>query len=189
VVDARAEASGEEAWRTAPVVLEVYSDFQCPVCGRFVREQLPRVIDDFVIPGIIRVVDHPIAIVGQGTPNESIDSAVGAVCAARQERYWDYHGLLMWNQHGENRGAFGPGTLAGMADEIGLSRTAWDACANDPAVSAGVRDQTARAAAAGISQTPTFVLNGRRIVGLYPYAELAAAIRSAAGAISSSPAD
>src|SRR5688572_8719516 len=104
----------------APVVLEVYEDYQCPVCGRFATSYLPRLIADYVADGRLRIVDRPIAILGTGSPDESVEAAVGAVCAARQNRYWAYHDLLMANQDGENEGAFRSEILEQIADEPAL---------------------------------------------------------------------
>lgn len=171
------EALGSDS---APVVLEVYSDFQCPVCGRFAREYLPSLVRDFVEPGQLRIVDHAIDILGRGDPNESLDAATGAICAGEQDRYWDYHAWLFWNQRGENRGAFARDRLYGIAERIGLDLPAWEACFTGGAAADEVRAQTAAAAAAGITSTPTFVIDGEAIVGLpRTYEELAAKIRAA----------
>jgi protein-disulfide isomerase len=165
----------------APVTLEVVSDYQCPVCGRFAREYLARLVTEFVAPGTLRIVERPIAFLGIGDPDESLDAAVGVTCAGRQDRYWEYHDYLMWNQDGENEGAYVPERLAAMADAVGVDRAAWDACVADPTVAAGIRSATSQAAAAGINSTPTFLVNGQVIVGLVPYDQLAAQIRAAAG--------
>jgi protein-disulfide isomerase len=165
----------------APVTLEVVGDYQCPVCGRFAREYLPRLVADFAVPGTLRIVDRPIAFLGTGSPDESLGAAVGASCAARQGRYWAFHDYLMWNQEGENLGAFAPARLAAMADAAGLDRTSWDACMDEPGVAAAVREATAQSFAAGINSTPTFLVNGHVITGLVPYEQLADAIRAVAG--------
>jgi protein-disulfide isomerase len=165
----------------APVTLEVVGDYQCPVCGRFAREYLPRLVAEFAVPGTLRIVDRPIAFLGTDEPDESLDAAVGAACAARQDRYWDFHDYLMWNQEGENRGAFAPARLAAMADAAGLETASWESCTAEGGVAASIRAATADAFAAGIDSTPTFVLNGQVITGLVPYEQLAGAIRALAG--------
>jgi protein-disulfide isomerase len=164
----------------SPVVLEVYSDFQCPVCGRFAREYLPVLIRDFVEPGQLRIVDRGIDILGRGDPNESLDAGAAAVCAGQQNRYWDYHNWLFWNQRGENRGAFARDRLTTIAESIGLDVPAWQACFSGGGAAQEVQAQTAAATAAGITSTPTFVINGERTVGLpRTYEELATKIRAA----------
>ena len=35
----------------APVLIEVFSDFQCPACKRFHDEDLPLIVKDYVAPG------------------------------------------------------------------------------------------------------------------------------------------
>ena len=163
----------------APVLVEVYGDFQCPVCARFAREYLGRLVAEFVVPGDVRLVDRSIAFLGRGDPDESEQAAIGAACAGAQGAYWPFHDLLLWNQAGENRGAFAPARLAAMADKLGLDRAAWDACVADPAQLDEIRRATADAATAGIDSTPTIIVDGQRIVGMpRTYDELAAIIRA-----------
>lgn len=204
VVTSRPAATGDTSWVTpavslsptvpkdgttlgspaAPVTLDVYSDFQCPVCGKFAREYLPQLVRDFVTPGTLRIVDHPVEILGAGTPNESLQAAIGATCAGREGHYWDYHDALMWNQNGENLGAFSQPRLLALASQLGLDRTAFDACFSDPAVTTEVVQATT---ASGVNQTPTFVIGGQRIVGLISYADLATKIRAGAAQSPAAP--
>jgi protein-disulfide isomerase len=162
----------------APVVLEVYSDYQCPVCGRFSREYLPRLISTFVTAGDLRIEERAIAFLGTTTPDESLDAAAAAACAAPSNRYWEFHDYLMWNQDGENEGAFRRERLSVMADRVGLDAATFSACLDDAATRDPIRQLTADAAAAGITSTPTFVIDGEPIVGLVAYDELAARIQA-----------
>jgi protein-disulfide isomerase len=166
---------------SAPVVLEVWSDYQCPVCGRFAREYLPRLVRDFVAQGRLRIVEQSIDILGRGDPSESTLAAVAADCAGRQDRHWAYHDWLFANQAGENRGAFARDRLVGIGDRLGLDTASFETCLDSPEAAAAVRDRTQPALAAGIRSTPTFVVNGQRIVGLVPYAELAGVIADLGG--------
>lgn len=172
---------GEFAGRPdAPVLVEVYGDYQCPVCARFAREYLGRLVADFVMPGDISLVDRSIAFLGTGDPDESEQAAIGAACAGEQGAYWTFHDLLLWNQRGENQGAFAAERLAAMADAAALDRAAWDACVADPERVNDIRRATADAAAIGITSTPTIVIDGQRIVGMSrTYDELASAVRAA----------
>lgn len=144
----------------APVVLEVYSDFQCPYCARFVREQFPNLKTEFVDSGILRIESHDIAILGVGAGDESVELATAARCAAAQGKYWQYHDFIFWNQGAENQGDHDPAYLAAIANRVGVDRTVWDACMADDAVRTTVQKDTAAAHGRGISTTPTLVLNG-----------------------------
>lgn len=168
---------------TAPVVIELYSDFQCPACELFVTTQLKRLTDEFVRPGIARIEARDIAFLGQGTSDESLELAVGAACAAEQGRYWQFHDLVFWNQGRENRGDHDAAFIGRVADQAMLERGAFDACLTRDDLRAEVRSATNAAVAAGLSSTPTLVVNGRSIVGVPDYAVLAAAIREAAGGV------
>jgi protein-disulfide isomerase len=41
---------------TAPIVVEVFSDFQCPACKRLHDEELPLLMRDYVMPGKVYLV-------------------------------------------------------------------------------------------------------------------------------------
>ena len=175
----------------APVVLEVYSDFQCPVCARFVRDQFPTLKTQFVDTGILRIESRDIAFLGTGSPDESLELATGARCAAAQDRYWQFHDLVFWNQGGENRGDHDAAYLAAVANRAGVDRTAWDTCMADDTVRNSVRADTSKALGSGINATPTLVLNGGApAAGLPDAAALIARIQelAATAAPSGSPA-
>jgi protein-disulfide isomerase len=166
----------------APVVIELYADFQCPACKLFVTTQLHRLVDDFVTPGIARVEAKDIAFLGRGQPDESLELAAGAACAADQGRYWQFHDLAFWNQGRENKGDHGAAFIAGVADAAGVDRAAWDACFAGIDVRAPIRSRTQAAMARGVSSTPTLIVNGQAVVGVPNYDQLSEMIRSMAAA-------
>jgi protein-disulfide isomerase len=146
----------------APVVLEVYGDYQCPWCGQFAREILPGLARTFVANGQLRIEDRSINLLSRHS-TESIDAATAATCAAPAGKYWEFHDYLMWNQSGEDLGAFSRERLFGVADRLDLDGATFAACYDDPAVRGQIHDRTAAAFAAGITSTPTFVLDGERV--------------------------
>ncbi|MEO5919139.1 MAG: thioredoxin domain-containing protein, partial [Candidatus Limnocylindrales bacterium] len=153
--------SGQSLGRAdAPVVLSVWSDFQCPVCGRFVRDQYANLKATFIDTGVLRIESHDIAILGSGDPDESLELAVGARCASEQGRYWQYHDLIFWNHGRENRGDYGPEFLAAVANRAGVDRSAWDSCVAADTVRDAVMAETVAAVREGINSTPTLSLNG-----------------------------
>jgi protein-disulfide isomerase len=169
----------------APVTLEIYGDFQCPVCGVLARSYLPQLVAEFVTTGKVKIAPRDLNFRGgTGGQDESTNSAIAASCAADQGKYWEFHDMLFWNQAGENQGAFSNDKLQAMANEIGLNRSTWDACRDQASRATTVAATTSQALAAGINSTPTLLLNGKvASVGLpRTYADLANLIRTALGA-------
>ncbi len=129
----------------APVTLDVWSDYQCPVCGQFAELVEPTLIRTYVANGTLRIVDHDAAFQGQRSSSsydESVESAAGARCAADQGLYWQFHNLLFANQVGENEGAFRDERLRAIATKAGLDVAAWDACRATGQQQAAVRAET-----------------------------------------------
>jgi protein-disulfide isomerase len=176
---------------TAPVLLEVYSDFQCPACGTFATETEPLLRETQVAAGTLRIVHKDAAFQGRrGDPSydESVEAAAAAHCAGEQGSFWEYHDWLFANQDGENDGAFRDERLKAIADAIGLDRTEWDACrATGEQQDAVIAATDEAVASAGVQVTPTLFLNGTKYEGAVPYTELAALISEAAAAASPAP--
>jgi protein-disulfide isomerase len=163
---------------TAPLQLVITSDFQCPICGRFTEQELPKLISDFVRPGLMHIAVHDVEFLDRNT-TESLDAATAASCAGEQGRYWEYHDWLFANQQGENEGAFSRGRLDAIADKVELDRTAFDACMAASTERGKIQANTSAALAAGIHATPTFVVNGGQpISGLPQYDSLSSYLRS-----------
>ncbi|MGZ8515489.1 MAG: thioredoxin domain-containing protein [Candidatus Limnocylindrales bacterium] len=174
----------------APVTLDVWSDYQCPVCGQFAELVEPTLIRTYVTSGTLRIVDHDAAFQGQRSSSsydESVESAAGARCAADQDLYWEFNNLLFANQIGENEGAFRDERLRAIATKAGLDVTAWDACRATGQQQAAVRAETADAVKLGVNATPTMRLNGQVVVGLHSASELGAMIEAAAKTAVPSP--
>jgi protein-disulfide isomerase len=167
---------------TAPVVMELYADFQCPACRTFVTKQLERLVSDFVLPGTLRIEARDIAFLGRGANDESLELAAGARCAAEQSRYWQFHDYVFWNQGRENRGDHNRAFIERMAGAAGLEPTAFAACLGRSDVRSAIRSQTNSAMGQGIQSTPTLIVNGARVVGVPAYADLADLIRRSAAA-------
>jgi protein-disulfide isomerase len=174
----------------APVTLDVWSDYQCPVCEQFAELVEPTLIRTYVQAGTLKIVDHDAAFQGQRSSSsydESVEAAAGARCAADQGLYWQFHNWLFANQVGENQGAFRDERLRAIATAAGLDVTKWDACRATGEQQAAVRSETAAAVKLGINATPTMHLGDQVIVGLRSAAQLGAMIEAAAGTALPSP--
>ena len=177
-------ASGRSLGKAdAPVTLQVWSDFQCPICGEFARNVEPTLITTYVTPGVLRIVQMDAAFQGQKSSasfDESVEAGAAARCAADQGRYWPYYTWLFANQNGENQGAFSDARLRAMATSAGLDVKAWDACRATGTQQAAVKAETQQALASGVNATPTMLLNDQKIVGLKSFPDLSGMIEAAA---------
>jgi protein-disulfide isomerase len=170
--------------KDAPVTLEVYEDFQCPVCARYSLTVEPQLVTKYVLPGTLRIVHHDIAILGNRTPNdESKIAAVGASCASDQNRYWDYSHWVYANQAGENSGGFAPERLTAIAQAAGVDVSGFPACLEDSARVVAVAQTTGDAGTRGINSTPTLAINGQLLQpGIPPVDQLGTLIEAVAAA-------
>lgn len=172
----------------APVTMDVYEDFQCPICGQYSLSIEPVLVNSYVQTGVLRIVHHDIAILGRGgADDESKLAATGAACANDQGKYWDYAHWIYDNQDGENAGGFRRDRLTAIAEAAGVDTTNFGACLNDAAQIQKVADISTKALGLGINSTPTMYIAGQQIVGLKSAQELGALIEAAAAA-SPSPA-
>ena len=86
-----------------------------------------------------------------------------ARCAGALGRYWPYHDRLFAAQPAFERDA-----LVRYAVEVGLPREAFARCLDERRVVSAVEADVAQARDLGIRSTPTFIINGRPLVGAHP---------------------
>src|SRR5689334_7579331 len=71
---------------TAPVILEEFGDFQCPVCGRFYKD-LKQVESEFGSKFCVIFREYPI----QQLHPHALEAARAAEAAGLQNRFWEMH--------------------------------------------------------------------------------------------------
>jgi protein-disulfide isomerase len=145
----------------APITVEEYGDFQCPVCGQFARA-LPSIEKKYVETGKIRFVFHHMIVI---SGEESIKAAEGAECAGEQDKFWEYYDTLFANQAGElrgtARGVFADANLIKFADQLKLDTDAFTTCLNSGKYRDKIMRDTNEATARGAKGTPTLFINDR----------------------------
>jgi protein-disulfide isomerase len=133
---------------TAKVALVVYSDFECPFCGRFARDVLPTIQKQYVESGRVLLAFRQFPL---GIHAMAQKAAEGSVCAARQGRFWPYHDDLFANPQ-----AMDLASLQERAVRLGLNPDAFAACLAGQAAPNVESDKTS-AQPFGITGTPTFL--------------------------------
>lgn len=150
----------------APLTMEVYGDFQCPICARHSLDIEPTIVAKYVNDGTLRIVHHEIDLLGRGG-DESRTPAIGAVCANDQGKYWSYSHWIYQNQDGENTGGFRKDRVIKIAVAAGLDEATFTTCLGSQPAADAVAAITAKATGElAIDSTPTIYLAGTKYVGL-----------------------
>jgi len=105
----------------ANVTMVIYSDFQCPVCGRFAREILPQIESNYVDTGKVKLIFKQFPITS--IHNFAQKAAEASECAADQGKFWEYHDRLYQNQT-----ELTISDLKQYASELELNTTLFDEC-------------------------------------------------------------
>ena len=119
----------------------------------------------YVQTGVVRFGYLHFAFLGP----ESQWAAEASECAAEQDAFWEYHDRLFDGQSGENQGAFSKDNLKQFAADLGLDTQDFDACLDSGKYASTVEDETQTTQSLGVRSTPTFLVNGRPIVGAQPF--------------------
>jgi protein-disulfide isomerase len=154
----------------APLELVIFSDFECPYCRNFALAATPAVIAEFVQTGQLRLryVFFPLAAVYAN----SVAAAKAAHCAGQAERFWDFHDYLFVRQPEWSGDAAADSVWIEYARNIGLDAQHFEACFLSDEAHAAVEADLRMALAAGVSGTPTLVVNGQSLSGFQTYEEL-----------------
>ncbi len=156
----------------APVLIEEYADYQCPYCGMVAGLTVPQILEEYVETGKARFIfyDFPLH------PGNSWVGAEAARCAGDQDAFWPMHKVLMgrmseWGQKRDPRDL-----IRQYADGLGLDGKAIIECVNEGRHREVVTRSQTRARQLGLSGTPTFIINGRRVGSAMGYDQMAALI-------------
>ncbi len=158
----------------APVTIVEYGDFQCPSCGAFARGVEPQLLAKYVNTGKVKLSFKHFPWIGP----ESKRAAEAASCAHAQGRFWEYHDLLYTNQRGENSGYLSSQTLKRFATQLGLDQAAFDRCLDGGAYRGAVEADFSEVRRLNFNGTPTFLINGQRVVGAQPFSVFESVIES-----------
>jgi protein-disulfide isomerase len=159
----RADAPSRGA-ANAPVVIQVFSDFQCPFCKR-VEPTLAALEKDF--KGQIRVVWRHLPLPFHAYAQLSAEAAEEIKAQRGDAAFWAYHDALFEAQadpQGLSRDNLGRLALAAGAD---MAR--FDAAVDGHLHAAKVSADATVADRAGINGTPAFVINEYYLSGAQPY--------------------
>jgi protein-disulfide isomerase len=146
--------------KNAPVTIVEFSDFQCPFCSR-VEPTLKQIMDTY--KGKVRIAwkNQPLSF----HPN-AMPAAEAAMAAYEQgnDKFWAMHDKLF-----EKQAELSPALYEQAAREIGLNVDRWKAALDQHAAQSTIQADMNAGNAVGAGGTPTFFVNGKRLVGAMPF--------------------
>jgi protein-disulfide isomerase len=137
------------------VVIYEYSDFECPYCGTAVP-----VVDELVRAHASEVQLQFLHFPLTGIHPRSMPSAIAAVCADEQGKFWQMHDRLFSSQN-----SLEDADLKKYAGEMGLDGAEFASCIVSPEAAAKVKKDMASGAALGVRGTPSFYVGSTLAVG------------------------
>jgi protein-disulfide isomerase len=144
---------------TGVPVIDIYEDFQCPICQQF--EGLNgKYINSLITDKKATVKFHSLSFIGP----ESVRAANAGACANDENKFVDFHLGLYANQpSSENSGAWSNDRLIEIAKAVGISGNTFTECVKSAKYQGWVGKVAEAGSKAGVNSTPTVFVNGKEI--------------------------
>lgn len=153
----------------ADVVIELYSDYVCPICY-MENIMLHEAVKDF---SNIKIVHHNLPFDKECNPYITVNMhpnacfmAKGALAAGKQGNYWEMGSLLYENQPTRME------DMLKLADQLGFNKDKFVQDMESETTAKEIENELVNANNLGIDSTPTIYINGDQVVGIKPYYEL-----------------
>jgi protein-disulfide isomerase len=142
----------------AKVTVIAFSDFQCPFCSRAVPV-MKQIEDEY--KGKVKIAFKQLPLPFH---DKAHLAAEAALAANEQGKFWQMHDKLFANQQALDRP-----NLEKYAEELGLNMTKFKAALDSGKFKDKVDADAKEGAAVGATGTPTFFINGTKVVGAQPF--------------------
>lgn len=142
----------------APVTMVEYYSHLCGHCISFHAQTLPTLVEKYVKAGQLKIVPRLLSPVELG---------LAMLCAQEKDKFTEMDNYLF--EHVSELTSLED--LKGISEKIGLNKDEFTACFESKKYEAGVVKWFKQAEDEKIEGTPTFVINGQKIVGDRPLSE------------------
>ncbi|GAB4298999.1 MAG: hypothetical protein Kow0090_14490 [Myxococcota bacterium] len=158
VYDVKVGAAPSKGPANAPITIIEFSEFQCPFCKR-AAPTIEQILKDY--KGQVRIAfkHNPLPF-----HNNAMNASLAAMAAAEQGKFWEMHDILF-----ENQQALDPSQYESYAQKAGLDVAKWKKAYESQKYKAHIEADQKEAMTVGAQGTPTFFINGRKLVGAQPY--------------------
>jgi protein-disulfide isomerase len=158
--------------KDAKVTIVEFSDFQCPYCARAHQTMSDQVMKEY--EGKVKLVYKNFPL---GFHPWAESAAVAAACAFEQDpdAFWKLYDYFFTNQQQLN-----PQNVKEKATEelkgTKVNMDKWNDCVDNKKTLDKIKADQAEGAAVGVTGTPAFLINGRKISGAQPFQNFKAVI-------------
>lgn len=142
----------------APVVMEEYTNFLCPACANFANNTFGKINTDYISTGKVRF---------EFFVYPPFELSRAALCAAEQNKFIEYHEYTFAHQSQITDESI----IKDFAVNAGLDSTTFSACYDSGKYGDKVQKWLDEGQTRGVEATPTFFINGQKLVGAQPYEE------------------
>ena len=161
----------------APLLLIHFDDLKSADAAKYAADAEPQLIEKYVTPGKLRVVYKMF-------PTDGPKAALAGVCAAEQDKFWEFRALLLTKQadwtDGDNA------KMTEYAKSLGLDEAKFTACLTDLATQYEVEAATQFGQDVGVPSVPAFLIIDlnlgqavNNVLGAQPFSEFDAKLQAA----------
>jgi len=142
----------------AKVTIEEYTNFVCPACGRFAAGTFVNIMEDYIKTGQVKMIFYVF-------PPYELGRA--ALCSQEQNKFIEFHDYVFLHQ----AQIIKESDIGTMASNAGLDMQKYDACYSSDKYTDVVTKWNDEGTARGVEYTPTFFINGQKLIGAQPYGD------------------
>jgi protein-disulfide isomerase len=140
---------------SAPITIVDFSDFQCHLCARHVKNTEPQINETYIQTG-------QVALVFKHLPNRGFDSMgahIAAQCTNDQGMFWQFYKLLYEKQQAIDSGWVSKDNLKKFASQIfGLRMDQFNSCFDTQTYKDFIDNDVKLANSQGFFDTPSFIV-------------------------------
>jgi protein-disulfide isomerase len=161
----------------APITIIEYASLTCPHCAAFEKETLPEIKKQWIDTGKAKLVFRDFPLDGS-----AIKASLVARCAP-PDRFYGFIDVLFGSQETWARDADPTEALARIAKLGGMNDDQFRSCMKDDALQNKILASRLQGEKEfGVASTPTFFINGSKLVGAQPYEKFDEALKAASKA-------
>jgi protein-disulfide isomerase len=143
---------------TGVPVIDIWEDFQCPVCARF-EQTNGEYIEKLIEEKKAKVIYHTLSFLGP----ESVLAANAAACSSDENKFLGFHKAFYQNLPAENSGAVTTDFLVSLGQGLGITSDKFKNCVANLDYQGWVNNVAASGSEKNVNSTPTVFINGKEI--------------------------